>query len=193
VTEDELFDKVRGYFIQLDRDATLLQPARVALTDIIRAHQSGPRPQGPYAVLYLLGDRDTKEVNCDVYTDIVVENTKVVVMTKSRSVEWLARLDVFASNATEYCKLFQSGLRSEHSQIDLYPCAVRRVQDVQRTPQMRQERWEGRALFEFELASIQSDSMIVDVIEQIPTITNASNRPGFIPRSDLHSAPKQKV
>ncbi|WP_406858494.1 hypothetical protein ABEG18_13045 [Alsobacter sp. KACC 23698] len=166
MTEDAAFDLLQAYLTKVDADAAAITPERVGLVEINRAHQSAPRPaSGAYAVIYLLTDRDLLEVDCEVYEDRTIGGEPRVVMKKARGIEWLFRLEVFASRPTDCARLFQAALRSAHASVELSPLVVRQVGEITRVPELKQEGWEGKAALDIALAGIAIDNLLVDVVE----------------------------
>ena len=164
MTEDAAFDRLQAYLTRLDADAKLIDPAWTTLTRVIRSHQNAPRPTGPYAAINLLADRDLLEFDCEVYESRTVGGEPRVVLKKARGIEWLFRVEVFASAPTDYARLFRSALKSEHALVDLSPLVVRTLGEVKRAPELRQQHWEGQAILDVGLAGIAIDSLLVDVI-----------------------------
>lgn len=165
MTEDGVFNRLQALLSRVDAEAAILDPAHVRLSHVIRAHQNGPRPVGPYASLNMLADDDLGEVHCLTYADREIGEEERVVQTVARAHAWLVRIEVYASAPTDYLRLFAAALHGAAHAIDLAPLVVRRVRDITRAPELVQERWEGRAFLDVELGGIAANGLLIDVIE----------------------------
>jgi hypothetical protein len=175
MTEEEVYDKVMLYLDTINNDAAIINPAYDKIGKIIRAHQNAPRPVGDYAALNLLSHIDLAEVNCDIYRDQVIGGANRVVFSKARGIEWLFRVEVYASRPTDVARLFQTALRSDYTSLLLSPLVVRMVDDVTRTPEMIQQRWEGRANLDFSVAGVVTESLLIDHISEGKLTANATD------------------
>lgn len=173
--EDAAFDLLRAYLVKLAADALLIDPARAPLGDIIRDAQGAPRPVGAYAMIEFITDRDVEEFNDERFSDITIGSgpsaVERVAMCKSRGVEWLFRVNVYAPRPMDWARLFAAGLRSAEACVYMAPLVVRDVRDIKRSPELIQQRWEGRAMFEVSLGAVATDTLLVDVIETGEIIT----------------------
>jgi hypothetical protein len=176
--EDGAFDALRAYLVKLAADAILIDPEREHLTDVIRDAQGAPRPDGPYCMIDFIADRDLGELDDEVYSDITIgtgeDAEDRVLMCKSRGVEWLFRVNVYSPRPIDWCRLFASGLRSAEASVWMAPLVVRDVRDIKRAPELIQQRWEGRAMFEVALGAVATEPLLVDVIETGEIITEGA-------------------
>jgi len=173
--EDAAYDLLRAYLVKLAADAVLIDPARAPLGKVIRDAQGGPRPLGTYAMVEFITDRDVEEFNDESYADITIGSglsaVERVAMCKSRGVEWLFRVNLYAPRPMDWARLFAAGLRSAEASVWMAPIVVRDVRDIKRSPELIQQRWEGRAMFEVVLGAVATDTLLVDVIETGEIIT----------------------
>lgn len=172
--EDGAFDRLRAHLVKLAADAVLIDPSREVLVDVIRDHPGAPRPVGPYAMIEFITDRDLAEFDDETYQDVTLGGESRVVMCKSRGVEWLFRVNVYASRPVDWCRLFAAGLRSAEAAVWMAPLVVRDVRDIKRAPQLVQQEWEGRAMFEVSLGAVATEPLLVDVIETGEIITEGA-------------------
>lgn len=174
MTEEEASDTLRAYLVKLAADAILINPAREVLANIIHDAPEAPRPVGPYAMIEFITDRDLAELDDEIYQDVTLGGESRVVMCKSRGVEWLFRVNVYASRPIDWCRLFAAGLRSAEAAVWMAPLVVRDVRDIKRAPQLIQQDWEGRAMFEVALGAVATEPLLVDVIETGEIITEGA-------------------
>jgi hypothetical protein len=176
--EDGAYDALRAFLLKLSADALLIEPARPAFGDVIRDAQGSPRPHGPHAMIEFLADRDLEEFNDERYSTITVGSgpsaEERVLMCKSRGVEWLFRVHVYAPRPMDWSRLFVAGLRSAESSVWMAPLVVREVRDIKRAPELIQQRWEGRAMFEVVLGAVASEPLLIDVVERGEVITQGA-------------------
>jgi len=165
MTEDDLSDRLQAYLKAIDDEATALTPGRVGLSKIIRDHMNAPRPQGPYAMITLLGSNDLAEADHPCYGTATIGGAERVTETRIRAAEYKFRVDVYAPRATDYTRLFERALRSERANVDLNGLVVRRVDPVTQAPELVGQKWEGRAHFTVELAALTREKLLIDVIE----------------------------
>lgn len=165
MTEDGAYDALRAFLVKLDADAALIDPERATLVDIIRDAQGAPRPVGSYAMIEFIADRDLEEFDSQAYSDLALDDGPRVVMCKGRGVEWLFRVHVYAPRPMDCCRLFAAGLRSGEASVQMAPLVVRDVRDIKRSPELIQQGWEGRAMFDVALGAVASNALLVDVIE----------------------------
>lgn len=177
MTEDAAYDALRAYLVKLAADAVLIDPTRAALPNIIRDAQGAPRPDGTYVMIEFIADRDLDEFDDEIYQeDEIVTGSgptaeNRVVMCKSRGVEWLFRINVYASRPMDWARLFRAGLRTGEASVWMAPLVVRDVRDIKREPELIQQTWEGRAMFEVVIGAVATESLLVDVIETGEIIT----------------------
>jgi hypothetical protein len=165
MTEDQVYDELILYLVRIDAEATTINPSRVKLTRIIRAHQSGPIPVDAYATVNLLAKVDNGEIDCEIYRDGTGAIADRVIMRKVRGIDYKFRVEVYAANALDFAGLFSASLRTSHAHTDLAPASVRIVGDATRAPELNEQRWEGRAFFDVEIGAPEDHDMLVDVIE----------------------------
>lgn len=165
MTEAEVYDRIVAFLVKVNADAALITPGRDILGRIIRANPNAPRPTGDYAALNLLSLIDVGEADCDLYREVTIAATPRAVHDKVRAVEWLFRLEVYATYATDAARLFGIAFRSDYSNVLLAPLTVRRVDDVTRAPELIQQRWEGRANLDFAIGGIVVESTLTEFIE----------------------------
>lgn len=163
--EDAAYRSLRSYLKRVDDNASLITPARENLTDIIRDNQGGTRPDGPYAMIQFLTDRDTGEIDGECYEDRDIGGEDRVVLSKHRGVELLFRVHVYAPRPLNYTTLLAAGLRIGEASVWMAPFVVRDVGEATRAPEMVQQTPEGRAQFDVTLGAIATDQLLVDVIE----------------------------
>jgi hypothetical protein len=176
--EDGAYDALRAFLLKLATDALLIDPARAAFGDVIRDAQGAPRPQGAYAMIEFLADRDLEEFTDERYSTITTGSgpgaEERVLMCKSRGVEWLFRVNIYAPRPINWARLFVSGLRSAESSVWMAPLVVRDVRDIKRSPELIQQRWEGRAMFEVILGAVATEPLLIDVVETGEVITEGA-------------------
>lgn len=169
MTEDEASKTLCRFLAKLAADAVLIDPAHEELAEVRKDHQEAPRPVGPYAMVEFITDRDLDEIDGEAYSDVTIGTgpgaVDRVVMCKSRGVEWLFRINVYAQRPMDVAKLFRAGLRSAEASVWMAPLVVRDVRDIKRAPELVQQQWEGRAMFEVSLGAVATESLLVDVIE----------------------------
>lgn len=176
--EAEAFSKLRAYLVKLDADASALSPAWQKLSDVIKAHPNAPPPSGPYATINALALRDTFEADCDKYEEREIGGDLRTVLMRTRIVEILCRVDVFASRPFDYLDLFAHALLSAHSHPETHPFMARQVEKMPRDPKLLGQEWEGRAFLDVTLAAKSTVEMLVDTIETGNiTITGAGRVP----------------
>lgn len=174
--ETAAYDALRGFLVKLAADALLIDQNREALADVILDAQGAPRPDGPYAMIEFITDVDLAEFDDETYSDVTVgtgpDAVGRVALCKSRGVAWLFRINVYASRPMDWARLFRAGLRSGEASVWMAPLVVREVREVKRAPELIQQRWEGRAMFEVALGAAATDTLLVDVIETGTVITS---------------------
>lgn len=163
--EDEAYRSLRSYLKRVDDNASLIDPTREKLVDIIRDNQSAPRPTGPYAMIQFITDRDTSEIDGECYEDRTIGGEDRVVLSKHRGVELLFRVHVYAPRPLNYAGLLAAGLRIGEASVWMAPFVLRDVGEATRAPEMVQQTPEGRAQFDVTLGAIATDQLLVDVIE----------------------------
>lgn len=178
MTEDEGSKALCRFLAKLAADAVLINPAHEVLVEIRKGHQEAPRPTGPYAMVEFVTDRDLDELDDEAYSDLTIGSgpsaVERVLMCKSRGVEWLFRVHVYASRPMDWAKLFRAGLRSAEASVWMAPLVVRDVREIKRSPELVQQDWEGRAMFEVALGAVTTDQLLVDVIETGEVITEGA-------------------
>lgn len=165
MTEAEIYDRVVAFLTGVNANAALITPGHDTLGRIIRANPNAPRPTGDYAALNLLSHIDVGEADCDIYRQVMIAGVNRAVHDKVRGIEWLFRLEVYATYATDAARLFQVALQSEYTNVLLAPLVVRRVDGVTRAPELIQQRWEGRANLDFAIGGIVIESTLTEFIE----------------------------
>lgn len=165
MTEDGASDTLCDFLEKLAADAILIDPARAALGPVIKDRPGAPRPTGAYVMVEFITDRDVDELDDESYDEVTIGSEERVVMCKSRGVELLFRVNVYAQRPMDWAKLFRAGLRSAEAAVWMAPLVVRDVRDIKRAPELVQQQWEGRAMFEVALGAVATESLLVDVIE----------------------------
>lgn len=165
MTEDEASRTLCRYLAKLAGDAVLIDPDHEVLVEVRKDHQEAPRPKGPYAVVEFVTDRDIEEVNGERYQDAVISGEPRVVMCKDRGVEWLFRVNVYASRPLDWTRLFRSGLQIGDASVWMAPLVIRAVGEAKRAPELIQQDWEGRAMLDVTLGAVATEQLLVDVIE----------------------------
>jgi hypothetical protein len=171
MTEDAASKTLCRYLAKLAADAVLIDPTHEVLVEIRKDHQEAPRPVGPYAVVEFITDRDIAEVNGERYRDATISGEPRVVMCKDRGVEWLFRVNVYASRPLDWTRLFRSGLQIGDASVWMAPLVIREVGEAKRAPELIQQDWEGRAMVEVTLGAVATEQLLVDVIETGEVIT----------------------
>lgn len=178
MTEVEAFKALRRYLVKLATEAVIIDPNREALTDVIRDAQEAPRPGAAYAMVKFLAERDLEEIDDEAYSEITVgegdDAEQRVVMCKSRGVEWLFRVNVYAQAPVDWSRLFTLGLRSAEAAVWMAPLVVRDVRKIDREPALIQQDWEGRAMFDVTLGAVVSEPLLIDVVESGEVITEGA-------------------
>jgi hypothetical protein len=172
MTEDGASKALCDYLEMLAANAVLIDPSREHLAGVWLSFQEMPRPLGAYATVDFVADRDLTEFDDESYSEIEIAGEDRVVLCKSRGVEWLFKINVYASRPIDWCRLFSAGLRSRESSVWMAPLVVRDVRPVQRVPALVQAEWEGRASFDVALAAVATEPLLVDVIETGEIITS---------------------
>ena len=164
-TDDQAYDKLQAFLTQVDADATALDPSRPALTRVIRDSQNAPRVLGPYAMIQLVNVEDVSEVDCRKWQGATVSGVPRVIETVSRSVHWQFGVHLYGHGATEYARLFSHALLSDVAEIPLFPMTVMAVEPVKRAPELVQDQWEGRCMFQVVLGGLMDERLLADVID----------------------------
>lgn len=167
MTENDIFNKLWSYLDKINRETSLINPEWVLLTEIIRSHQSSPRPsQGPYMTIQLLADKDSGLIECDDYQDIELDGDKRAVLSRKRGWEWLFRIEIYSRVQTDHLKTFSTALRTQFASVDMHPVAIKDVSDIKTAPALVQGGWEGRAYLDLTLGSVFVSKMLVDTIDE---------------------------
>lgn len=174
--EDALYDRLQAYLVTVDQEAAAIDPGHVTLTQIIREHQTAPRPEGPYVSINLVGRTDLGEVRCLGYEEREIGGEPRVIEKTGRAYEWRFTVSVFASEPLDYADALANALRSERASVDMAPMQVRRVADPQRAPELVQQHWEGRAQFDVDFGGIVVGQLLIEVIESGTVIWNDAAR-----------------
>lgn len=183
MTEDEAYSALISFLSSLNDVASELGNAG-HLEDIDRAYASKPRPPGPYATVSLQSERDLGEIDCDTYRDATIAGEARGVRTKHRAHEWLFRVDIYASFATDAARTFTTALRSEEASLFMAPATVRRVYDnITATADRSQQGWEGRANVDVAIGGVVSAAVPTDFIEH-GAVDVRSVRPDGLPGFD---------
>jgi hypothetical protein len=183
VTEDEAYSGLIRFLEGVNTLSTDLGNAG-ALNAIDRAYLSKPRPNGSYATVNLLSERDLEEIECDAFRDAVIAGEARGVRTKYRAHEWLFRIDIYARFASDAARTFTTALRSEEASLFLAPAIVRRVYpNITATAQRFEQTWEGRANVDVAIGGVVSASVATDFIESGAVNVHAA-RPVGLPGFD---------
>jgi hypothetical protein len=113
----------------------------------------------------MLGQRDTGEADHYCYSAATVEAEERIVEERVCGVEYLLRLDVYASDAQDRADMLIGALESRRAGIGLSPAVVSSVRRVTRAPELIEQVWEGRAAVEFQLRALVRRKTLVDVVE----------------------------
>lgn len=178
MTEDDVSEAVEAYLIAINSERRFIDPLYQPLAGIVRAFQSAPRPQGPYALVTPLGLIDNGEADHFTYgeaailsrsqeaTDPALQTRPVVTERRIRSVLAKIRIDVFAAKAVDYAQVLRGAFLSLRATTDLGGILPRSVGQIDYQPQLLGQEWEGRASFEVELAGLSGEANAIDVIEK---------------------------
>lgn len=169
--EDAAYRSLWSYLKRVDDNASLIDPTREKLAEIIRDNQNAPRPKGPYAMIQFLTDRDTGEIDGECYEDRDIGGEDRVVLSKHRGVELLFRVHVYAPRPVDHAGLLLAGLRSGEASVWMAPFVIRDVGEATRAPELIQQTPEGRAQFDVTVGAIATNQLLVDVIETGEVIT----------------------
>ncbi|HEV7258937.1 MAG TPA: hypothetical protein VGN82_14245 [Bosea sp. (in: a-proteobacteria)] len=172
--EDEAYRSLWHYLKRVDDNASLIDPTREKLVEIVRDNQSAPRPKGPYAMIQFVTDRDTGEIDGECYEDRDIGGEDRVVLSKHRGVELLIRVHVYSPRPVDHAGLLQAGLRSGEAAVWMAPFVIREVGQATRAPEMIQQSPEGRAFFDVTIGAIATNQLLVDVIETGEVITEGA-------------------
>ncbi len=165
MTEDQVFDLLRGYLVAIDAEASQLQTNRPTLTDVIRAYPAGPRPEGVYGAMSLVALIDNGEADHADWEDRETGDEERVVETRTRSFEIKVRIDVYGKRSTDVARLFATALRNPRAMVDMPGLAVRAIHDAALTNELKAQLWESHASITVDLAFLGADELLVDVIE----------------------------
>lgn len=183
MTEDEAYSGLIGYLNSVNALAADLGNVG-ALAAIDRAYQAKPRPLGSYATVSLLSERDLEEIECNTYGDAVIGGVARGVRQKYRAHEWLFRLDIYGTFATDAARTFTTALRAEEAALFMAPAIVRRVYPaITTSPMHSQQSWEGRANVDVAIGGVVSASVPTDFIEH-GSVDVHSARPDGMPGFD---------
>lgn len=166
MTEDDVYDLLQAYLVKIDQEAFLLNSAWPQLTNVIRSHQDGPRPEGPYGMIQILSVRDLGAAQCLKHEEETIDNESRIIETRGRAVGWLIRIHIFAHYQTEHLRLFRNALDSEHSNIELYPLIIREVKEITPAPELIQGAFEGRGHMDTVMIGCMETRHLIDVIER---------------------------
>lgn len=183
MTEDAIYSGLIRYLNSVNALAKDLGNAE-ALGAIDRAYQAKPRPKGSYATVSLLSERDLEEIECDTFRDAVIGGEARGVREKHRAHEWLFRIDIYGTYATDAARTFTTALRAEEATLFMAPAVVRRVYPaITTSPMHSQQAWEGRANVDVAIGGVVSASVPTDFIEH-GAVDAHSVRPTGLPGFD---------
>lgn len=167
MTEVEVAKRLASFLEAIDAEATVLNPGREKLEEIVLSHPRGPRASGPYALITILGFRDTREANFSCYEEVEVQigPEMRIIENPLTILEYGLRVDIYARNSADILRLFNSALTGSRGRTDLLPMVVRSVSRAGRDPELVTQHWEERSNFTVTLAATVSDRIPVDVIE----------------------------
>lgn len=182
------FDLLRGLFVATESELSTTSPGSTPLVDVLLAHQSAPRPVGPYALITPLGSVDLGESDHPCYRAVIVDGVERISERRSRTIRHGFRVDVYATGAVSVAGRLVAALRSSRAGIALHPFALRSIGNVKGDAALIQSAWEDRANFTVELVVIQRDEILIDVIENVSATISADGAVG-VPHTTTLTAP----
>ncbi|TQI72910.1 hypothetical protein FHT98_0630 [Bosea sp. AK1] len=168
-TTDAIYDRLYDFIVAVDTDQKLIDPAHLALSDVRRAWQDASRPKGPYAVMQLLSERDLNETECYAYDEIAYPGAGLdrVVETSTRARGFLIDVEIYAENALDRARSICSAMNRPAASIGLLPWIVAEMKEPRFIPALDQQRWQGKAVFTFEMRGLVATKTIIDVIDGV--------------------------
>jgi len=132
----------------------------------------------------LQSERDLEEIDCNTYRDAQIAGEARGVREKYRAHEWLFRIEIYASFATDAARTFTTALRSEEASLFMAPLVIRRVYPaITATAQRSEQEWEGRANVDVAIGGVVSAAVPTDFIEHGAVDVHAA-RPAGLPGFD---------
>lgn len=171
-------DLLRALFVATEGELSATAPGVTPLVDVVFAHQTAPRPMGPYGLITPLGTVDLGESDHPCFRAVTVDGKERISERRSRTVQHGFRVDVYATGAVAVAGRLIAALRSSRAGIALHPFALRRIGPVKGDAAMIQSAWEDRANFTVELATIQREEILIDVIEHVSATIDADGAVG---------------
>lgn len=176
MTEDEAFDAIRAFMVAVNNERRHFDALYTPLEAINKAYQNGPTPKGPFGLITYLGDIDNGEADHFCYGEAVIlersrqatdpdlQDAPVATESRTRSVVMKFRFDFYASRAGNYAQIFLAAFRSSRAQADLPGMMPREFRNVTSQPELIGQKWEGRAHFEIEFVTLNSDPVAIDSV-----------------------------
>lgn len=171
-------DLLRTLFVATESELSATTPGADPLIDVVFAHQSAPRPKGPYGLITPLGAVDLGESDQPCFRAVMVGGVERIAERRSRTVQHGFRVDVYATGAVAVAGRLAAALRSSRAGVALHPFALRRIGPVKGDAAMIQSAWEDRANFSIELAVLQREEILIDVIEHVSATIDAEGAVG---------------
>lgn len=165
MSEEELFDKVVAWF-----------KLRSGLPEVIRDHQSGPRPNGPYGMVNMLsGDKVHYFPSETEYVIIPDATEEPMVAVPVLEWEWVFSLNVYAPGASDYMRKTIAAGSHQAGTEALLPFVVNRFSGVRRIPEEIEGKWEDRVQADIYIRGIARDGVPVDLIETVTVEVESQN------------------
>ena len=181
-------DLLRALFVATEGELSDTAPGVAPLIDVVFAHQTAPRPKGAYGLITPLGTVDLGESDQPCFRAVTVAGKERISERRSRTVQHGFRVDVYATGAVAVAGRLIAALRSSRAGIALHPFALRRIGPVKGDAAMIQSAWEDRANFTVDLAVIQREEILIDVIEHVSSTISADGVVG-VPHTTTLSVP----
>lgn len=172
-TTTAAYDALQAFIVQADADQKIIDPAHVTFTRVIRAWQNAKRPDGAYAMIQLLGERDLNEAECFAYAEIAYPGAGLprLVQTQTRARAFLFDVEIFASNAVDRARNLVNAAETPASAVTLAPWIAAEVKGIRHMPELVQQRWEGRAIVGLELRGMVQMRAVIDRIDAVSVTT----------------------
>ncbi len=184
-TTTAAYDALQAFVVLADADQKIIDPAHVTFTRVIRAWQNAKRPDGAYAMIQLLAERDLNEAECFSYAEIAYPGTGLprFVQTQTRVKAFLFDIEIFATDAVDRARDLINALETPAAAVTLAPWIAAEVKGIRHAPELVQQRWEGRAIVGIELRGMVDSSAVVDTIDQVPVTSE-----GYVSTTLINSA-----
>ena len=148
---------------------------------VIKDHQSGPRPALPCVMVNLLGTSEVREHAQTIeYQDGVVSGSDPAPVTATPVIEteWHFSVHAYGDKPTGILRPVRSAIQLAQKIEPLMPSLV--VFDVSRVrnvPEWINERWEPRAKMDLFVRGLTRDGFVIDVIEEAPVTISSIPTP----------------